>query len=156
MNKNIKARLFLMICVICALVIGVQSASASVVAYATDKCTNVQHDGIEYLAGFDVASADSDKWRSELTAYVETSDGDDAGTVKGLELQISGSSTRYQCTEITVDGEDFSCNSFPVDARITGVYFLYEPTVEENTDIVFYVKNEATGDIIITAPGTVD
>ena len=158
MNQNNKTRLFLMICVICALMIGVQSAFAAA-AVATRKCTNVANEGIEYFVNYTVPSSDSDTWRSQLTAYVETESGGDAGTVVSLELEMSGTSTRYQCTEVM--DNDFSCNSLPSGAVITGVYFRYIPTVQEDTNIKFKVVKTASGEStadevnLLTAPGKV-
>ena len=156
MNQNIKTRLFLMICVICALMIGVQSAFAADAA-PTGQCKNVQNEGIEYLVATTVEAEDAADWRSQLTVYAETSDGNSAGEIKGLELQVSGTSTRYQCTEIygSADSTDFSCNSMPAGAIITGVYFLYTPSVDVDTDIKFFVNN-AYGENLLTASGDVE
>ena len=155
MNQNYKTRLFLMICVICALMLGVQSAFATA-AVATGKCTNVQNQGIEYFASYTVPAADSDVWRSALTVDVNTGSGSGAGTVIALELEISGTSTRYQCTELVAGGGDFSCNSLPSGSVITGVYFRYVPDVQKDTGIVFTVsKTGASESTLLTAPGTV-
>ena len=151
MNKSIKARLFLMICVICALTIGVQSAYAAA-AVATRKCTNVANEGIEYFVSFTVPASDSDKWRSELEASAVTKSGASAGEVISMELEMSGSSTRYQCTEVMVD--EFSCNSLPSGAIITGVYFRYVPSVEEETSFLFNVEN-FSGSTLLSADATV-
>ncbi len=152
MNKNIKTRLFLMICVICALTIGVQSAFAAS-AVATNRCTNVANEGIEYFVSYTVPAADSDAWRAQLAADVTTKEGGEAGSVISMELEMSGSNTRYQCTEVM--SGSFSCNSLPSGAVITGVYFRYIPEVPEDTDIAFTVMNEGSGKTLLSASGTV-
>ncbi len=153
MNKTIfRTRLFLTLCVLCALCLGVQSAFAAA-AVATGRCTNVENQGIEYFVSYTVSAANSDKWRSDLTVHVGTSAGlDDAGSVIAMELEMSGSSTRYQCTEVLAG--EFSCNSLPNGALITGVYFRYIPSVSVDTDIVFMVEKTA-GEKLLSAPGTV-
>lgn len=147
-----------MLCVLCALCLGVQSAFAAA-AVATGKCTNVANQGIEYFVSYSVSAANSDKWRSDLTAHVGTfAGGDDAGSIIGMELEMSGSSTRYQCTEVLAG--DFSCNSLPNGAVITGVYFRYVPTVTEDTNIYFTVdktvgSSSTESGTLLSAPGKV-
>ena len=134
--------LTLVLCVVMSAGVLVQTAGA---AEPTGKCTNAANEGIEYFTPWGVLAKDAQKWRAALDVRAVKADGNSAGPVVGMELEIVNSSTRYQCTEILpskttpVDVRTFSCNSMPNNSVISGVYFLYKPNDTPGTDITFTV-----------------
>ena len=151
--------LTLVLCVVMAAGVLAQTAGA---AEPTGKCTHAQNEGIEYFTPWGVLAADANKWRAELDVTVKRADnGNSAGRVAGMELELVNSSTRYQCTEIggSLDYTTFSCNSMPNNSLISGVYFLYVPdplSITEGTDISFSVKQAvAPNDTIFGTGATV-
>ncbi len=158
-RKHIKSLLILLSVVLsaCMLVSGTIAAYSSV---ATGACTNMQTEGIEYLVYFGADNKEADKWRTNLTAQVVlSSDGTtSAGRVSSMEMETSNSSIRYQCTEVMTN--EFSCNSMPINASITGVYIHYIPdtsVVTEKTNIRFKVFQTANPDpILMESPAIVE
>ncbi|MBQ6502362.1 MAG: sortase [Flexilinea sp.] len=131
--------LTLVLCVVMAAGVLAQTAGA---AEPTGKCTHATNEGIEYFTPWGVLAADANKWRAELDVTVKRADnGNSAGRVAAMELELVNSSIRYQCTEIgsSLGHTTFSCNSMPNNSLISGVYFLYVPAVTEGTDISFSV-----------------
>lgn len=137
MNRNQLKSLLILLSVlmtVCSMVSGAMAASSAV---ATGACTNMQTEGVEYLIHFGADNKDADKWRTNLTAEFLKKDGTSAGTVSSMELEMANSSIRYQCTEVLTN--EFSCNSLPINASITGVYLRVIPTVSEDTNVDFWV-----------------
>ena len=134
--------LTLVLCVVMAAGVLAQTAGA---AEPTGRCTHATNEGVEYFTPWGVLAKDAQKWRGELDVRAVLADGTSAGPVDGMEVEIVNSSTRYQCTQILPsktepkDVRTFSCNSMPNNSVISGVYFLYKPTVSVGTDITFTV-----------------
>ena len=139
-NRNQMKSLLILLSVVLSACMLVSGAMAAAHMEATGACTNPTTEGVEFLVPFNASLGEVDKWRTNLTAVLLKSDGTSAGTVSSLELEMANSSTRYQCTEVYPDsGKEFSCNSLPINASITGVYFRVKPTVTEDTDVRFWV-----------------
>ena len=147
--NKLKQWLMLMLCTVMAFGILTQTAVASP-PQATGKCTNAFTEGIEYFVPFTGIGDNAEAWRGDLLVSVldakklAQKEEVSVGKVIGLEIEAVNDNIRYQCTQLIegVPGTHFSCNSFPTNAIINGIYFLYSPTVSENTEITFVVENE--------------
>ena len=140
-NNKMMKWLMLLLCIVMSAGALTQAAGA---AEATGRCTNAVNEGIEYFTPAGELAEDANRWRGELNVKAVLNNDHDttSGTVVAMEVEVINSSRRYQCTEISIssDGSKFSCNSMPNNSVISGVYFLYKPTVTENTDIGFVVS----------------
>ena len=127
-NDRMKKWLVLLLCVLMTAGAAVNGAMAAIGAEATDACYNAGTEGIEYFTPLSALAPRADEWRGQLTAEVVTrSDGSSAGTVVAMEIEAINSSPRYQCTDDILPPGQFSCNSFPANGLISGVYLRFQP-----------------------------
>lgn len=149
--NRIKQWLVLLLCVVMTAGVLVQTAGA---ATATGKCTNLENEGVEYFTEVTAMGSDVNALRQRLNVYAVLLNNPSvsAGTVMGLDIEVSNDNVRYTCTidesgakeydPVTRIGTAFSCNSVPVNAIITGMYILYKPNsnVTIDTPIQFVIE----------------
>lgn len=130
MSKSIK--ILMTLSVILALCITGEAWAGNILT-PTGRCTNMLHEGTEYYIAKTLNTGEADQWRKsfEITAS--------SGSVTAIEMTIGGDGTSYQCTEesLGTPTSQFSCNSLPTNAIVTGIYFR--------------VKNVTTPDFTLTA-----
>ena len=141
--NRIKQWLVLLLCVVMTAGVLVQAAGA---ATATGKCTNLENEGVEYFTEINVMGSDVNTLRQRLNVYavLQSDPTVSAGTVLGMDMEISNDNVRYTCTidesganeydSFTGIGTVVSCNSVPVNAIISGIYFLYRPNLNVTID----------------------
>ncbi|MBR6088486.1 MAG: hypothetical protein IKP86_01040, partial [Anaerolineaceae bacterium] len=149
MKSEMKIKQWLLV-LLCALMAAGVLTGIAAAAEPTGECTNLSTEGIEYFQPVSTNAKDSNEWRRDLQVMAITKGSDTtaypigkAGEVIAMELEVVNSGTRYQCTEIvpTADPKQFSCNSVPANAVISGVYFRFEPVVSPDTDVSFIVSS---------------
>ncbi len=145
LKSNVKQWLALLLCAVMITGVTVQGAMASA---ATDRCTNIVNEGIEYQipVGLD---ANADDWRQVLDVVL----GDGTkGDIIGMEVEVANLDTRYQCTQVIPSLYDqYSCNSMPKNSKINAVYVMYRPsgTVTADEGIIIEIQNAATGGVLL-------
>lgn len=159
-NKRMTSLLLVLLCAVMMAALTVSGAMAALTAEATGACTNFDNEGIEYFVPISALADQANNWRGELTAEVFRSDGTaDVGYVNAMELEVINSSPRYQCTDtIPNSGTHFSCNSFPANSLISGVYLRIKSNKDtkltEDTGLKFRVSR-SDGTVLLEANGKV-
>lgn len=145
--SKMKQWLVLLLCVVMMTGVMTQSALA---AEPTGKCTNPVKEGIEYFTPLTILGSEVTQIRQNILVSATLADGTPAGTILGMDVEVTNDSNRYNCTidYLGAGGAGgktrFSCNSIPVNAIVNGVYFFYAPAfvAPPGTDVTFKIERE--------------
>ena len=140
---------FVMLLVFCTFT---GAALANNHAEYVDECRNAANEGVRYFQPFDVPAELANEWRGKLEVTISD---DSGGEILGMELEALNLSTHYQCTDNKTTPKNFSCNSLPVGASISGVHFLYKPAAPTGSTVTFVVKNADTGETLLKSDADV-